>query len=453
MVALMKSFRGRGVLGVFGGSFDPPHLGHAMLPTYLRLRGLVDRVLVAPCADHPFGKPMRPFVDRLAWTRVAMEPHGDFVEVSAIEADLAMRKDGPSYTLRLLEAVAAAEPDWDVRLVVGSDIVDSGETQRWHRWDRIVEAFSPIVVPRAGHAPAEQCVLPEVSSTAVREALAQSQWDTLASWVPAQVLARLREPVLGTVWIVGQGNVAAHAGPWLRALGWSVVPLAGRSVTGSLREDLAEPDAVWVLVSDPSITEVAERLADSGRLPSQVPVLHGAGAALAREALAPLADAGHPVGTLHPICSLRAELVWPSNLSRAGFGIEGDPAARAVALRFVQGHPWLDLQTLDAGGRLAYHGACALAANHLSVLMDAAARALTDQGHPDDAVQASLAVLLESSLSNLVALGIPKGITGPVARGDTQTVQRHLEALPEPAKTLYRELSDRLVKLVAEAST
>src|SRR5690606_34598038 len=110
--------RRRPVIAVLGGSFNPPHLGHVLIPTYVLARGLADRVVVAPCWSHPFAKSMAAFVDRLTWTRVAMAVHGDAAEVTAIEAELAARRgDGPSYTIELLEAIAADNPGSDVRLV------------------------------------------------------------------------------------------------------------------------------------------------------------------------------------------------------------------------------------------------------------------------------------------------------------------------------------------------
>ncbi|MCY1005967.1 hypothetical protein OV079_10395 [Nannocystis pusilla] len=102
----------RPVLAVLGGSFDPPHLGHALIPTYLLARGLADRVLVAPCWSHPFAKQMMPFADRLALTRLAMAAQAETVEVSDVEARLAARRggEGPSYSYDLLRAVAEEHP-------------------------------------------------------------------------------------------------------------------------------------------------------------------------------------------------------------------------------------------------------------------------------------------------------------------------------------------------------
>lgn len=445
----VRDARSKPVLGVFGGTFDPPHLGHALVPAYLRLRGLAERVLVAPCADHPLGKSMSPFEERLALTRAAMAPLGDAVEVSDVEARLVRRLGGPSYTLRMLEAVAAEHPGYAVRLVVGTDIL--GEVTRWHRWEEIERRFPPIVVPRAGHAPPEACALPQVSSTQVRAWLEQggeAAEEGLAATVPAAVLAMLRADDAAAVWLVGHGHVSTHARAWLRAKGVAVHTVGARAlVDGTAIRPDAMPVGIWLLAQDPALESVARALA-AWSLPSSVPVLHGAGARRAHEVLAPLAGRGHPVGTLHPICSLRRERPGASRLHQAGFGVEGDEAARALALRWVGAQPWLDLQALDARGRRAYHAACALAANHLAVPYVAARDVLVGQGHPAAVVLPALDALLRSSLDNLLALGVPAGITGPVSRGDEAAVAAHLAALDDDTAALYRTLSERLSAIV-----
>ena len=436
------------VLGVFGGAFDPPHLGHALVPAYLRLRGVAQRVLVVPCADHPLGKDLSPFEERMALVRAAMSTMGEGVQVSDIEDRLIKAHGGPSYTLRMLEAVAQEHPDMDVRLVIGTDIVS--EVHRWHRWEEIERRFSPIVVPRAGHAPPDVCALPEVSSTQVRAWLRDGGPEAeagLEANVPAQVRAYLRRSTEAPVWLVGRGHVATHAEPWLRAQGRRVLRVAARELVEQGTHPVEMPGAIWVLAADPAILAVAKALAGAG-VPTTVPVLHGAGARRAAEVLAPLAERGHPVGTLHPICSLRRERPWPSRLGEAAFGLEGDPGARHVAQAWVGEQPWLDLQGFDDAGRRAYHAACALAANHLAVPYVAARDVLQGQGHAPEAVQGALATLLRSSLENLLAQGVPAGITGPVSRGDEAAVRAHVAALDDDTATLYRTLSERLASIV-----
>ncbi|MDC0720164.1 DUF2520 domain-containing protein [Nannocystis bainbridge] len=442
----------RPVLAVLGGSFDPPHLGHALIPTYLLARGLADRVLVAPCWSHPFAKSMMPFAERLALTRLAMAAQAETVEVSDVEARLAARRgEGPSYSYDLLRTVAEEHPGYAVRLVVGSDIVVRGELQRWHRAAEIAAEFSPIVVPRVGFADAEDCALPEISSTAVRAWLAAGDdpaaQEALTMAVPAAVLRRLQVGHVGHVWLFGRSNVAAHAEPWLRERGWSTATGSGRGLvdgTGELPE--GTPDAIWLLGQDGQLGAMAAALV--ARAAPRVPVLHAAGAVVAREGLAAAAAAGHPVGTLHPICSLRRERPQ-GRLGSCVFGIEGDPEARAVALRWIgpQGH--LDLQGLTAEQRTRYHAACALAGNHVAVLAELSAATMRSLGLPGPMATHAVGELLRSALENLLALGIPRGVSGPAARGDRAALTRHEAALEGEAAALYRMLSGQLVELLA----
>ncbi|MFZ6179837.1 DUF2520 domain-containing protein [Nannocystis pusilla] len=442
----------RPVLAVLGGSFDPPHLGHALIPTYLLARGLADRVLVAPCWSHPFAKQMMPFADRLALTRLAMAAQAETVEVSDVEARLAARRggEGPSYSYDLLRAVAEEHPGFAVRLVVGSDIVVRGELQRWHRAAEIAAEFSPIVVPRVGFADAEDCALPEISSTAVRAWLAAGDdpaaQEALTMAVPAAVLRRLRAGRVGHVWLLGRGNVSAHAEPWLRERGWSTAIGSARGlVEGTCELPEGTPDAIWLLGQDRRLGAMAAALVDRGA--PRVPVLHAAGAVVAREALAAAAAAGHPVGTLHPICSLRQERPQ-SRLGSCVFGLEGDPEARAVALRWLGPQRHLDLQGLGAEQRTRYHAACALAGNHLAVLGERATETMRSLGLPGATASEAIGELLRSALENLLALGVPRGVSGPAARGDLGALARHEAALDGPASALYRMLSGQLVALL-----
>jgi nicotinate (nicotinamide) nucleotide adenylyltransferase len=458
----MSAVRDTGpVLAVLGGSFNPPHLGHALLPGYLLARGDADRVLVAPCWDHPLGKSLAPFERRMSWMRLALAHHDERVQVSAIEAELARERGGrPSYTLELLEAVAAQYPDSRVRLVVGSDIVRSGETERWHRWDQIAERFDPIVVPRAGWSEPGAAALPEVSSTAVRAqmeqlraggAAADEARAALATMVPAAVAAAIERWIEAdelAVWVVGRSHVAAHVVPWLRDRGFAVAHLSARALLADCKLPLPEqtPVGVWLLCRENALDGVARALV--GRLPPGTPVLHASGGRRASEVLAALEAAGHPVGTLHPICSLRSERQH-SRLATASFGVAGAGEARRFAAVLAGDAPLLDINHLDARGRLAYHAACSLVANHLAVLLDRGVTVLCNRGLDADEAERALGELMLGALENLVALGVPDGVTGPLARGDRATVEAHIAALDDAgARTLYTELSERLAKLL-----
>ncbi|MBI5500951.1 MAG: nicotinate-nicotinamide nucleotide adenylyltransferase [Deltaproteobacteria bacterium] len=152
--------------GLFGGAFDPPHLGHLAVAAVALATGPLDRLLVVPCFAHPLGKRMAPWDDRLALCRLAFS-HLARVELSDIES----RLPAPSLTLRTVEALAARHPGVTWRLVVGSDAL--ADRSQWHRFDDIVRLAEPLVVGRAGHeAGADVFAVPDVSSSAIRSRLA-----------------------------------------------------------------------------------------------------------------------------------------------------------------------------------------------------------------------------------------------------------------------------------------
>lgn len=153
-------------IAVFGGSFDPPHLGHTLVAAYVLSRFCPDRVLVAPTLAHPFDKRLSAFEHRVAMCEFAMADLRR-VEVSTIESELAP----PNLTVRLLQALTARFPGATLELVIGSDLV--GETAQWHDFEQIRRLAPPLVVPRAGHLPKgfapDAPALPAISSTFVRE--------------------------------------------------------------------------------------------------------------------------------------------------------------------------------------------------------------------------------------------------------------------------------------------
>jgi len=158
---------------VFGGSFDPPHIGHLLAITAVLSLGRADDILMIPCVAHPFGKAAAPFDDRMAMCRlVAAEVPAGRAAVSDIER----RRGLSGRTLDTLLAVRQEQPDRELRFLVGADILE--EKDRWHRFDEIERLAPLIIVGRvAGEsrlAGAGGVLLPvaEVSSTEVRRMIA-----------------------------------------------------------------------------------------------------------------------------------------------------------------------------------------------------------------------------------------------------------------------------------------
>lgn len=175
-------------IGIYGGSFNPPHVAHVLAAAYVLACRDVDRVLVVPTFQHPFAKQLTPFADRIAMCRLAFRDLAR-VEVSSIEEDLG----GESRTVRTLEHLQSLHPDWRMRLIVGADVVH--ELDRWWSPERVKAIAPPLVLGRLGVAAppgfeSAPCVLPEVSSTAIRAAFAAGE--SPDDLVPHAVIAYAR---------------------------------------------------------------------------------------------------------------------------------------------------------------------------------------------------------------------------------------------------------------------
>lgn len=173
-------------VAVYGGSFNPPHVGHAMVAGWLRWTGQVDEVWLVPAFQHAFDKPLAPFERRVRWCASLAEAVGPWVRVEAIEAALPT----PSYTIDTLDALAARHPGVTLRLVVGSDALPA--LPQWKRWGQIAARYDPIFVARAGYplvADGLTPTFPDVSSTDVREAILAGR--SIAALVPVGIATDL----------------------------------------------------------------------------------------------------------------------------------------------------------------------------------------------------------------------------------------------------------------------
>lgn len=168
-------------VAVFGGSFNPPHLGHAMVAAWIRWADRADAVWLVPTFHHAFDKPLAPFDQRVSACRVLAEMIGPFVAVSAIEASLPR----PSYTINTLRALQAGSPKSTFQLVLGADNLP--QVGAWKEWPVIETEFTPIVVGRGSSLIEAAPSFPDISSTEVRRRVAQGL--PVDHLVPAAVVA------------------------------------------------------------------------------------------------------------------------------------------------------------------------------------------------------------------------------------------------------------------------
>lgn len=137
---------GRERIGVLGGTFDPPHVAHAIVAQDL-VEGLaLDRLLVVPAPDPPHRSFELPAATRLELVRRMFEG------VSRIEvSDLEYGREGPSYTVRTLETLRELHPEAELILVMGTD--QFAELDTWHEPGRLAELARIAVMRRQGDDP------------------------------------------------------------------------------------------------------------------------------------------------------------------------------------------------------------------------------------------------------------------------------------------------------------
>lgn len=131
-------------LGIFGGTFDPPHIGHLIVADdAMSVLGL-DRILFVPAGTHPLkgDAVVAPTHLRLEMIHAALREAGRF----AVD-DREIRRAGPSYTADTVAELEAEHPDAELYLLVGADIMK--EIHRWHRVPELAARARIAVMSRA----------------------------------------------------------------------------------------------------------------------------------------------------------------------------------------------------------------------------------------------------------------------------------------------------------------
>lgn len=264
------------------------------------------------------------------------------------------------------------------------------------------------------------------------------------------------------VLIVGAGHVGRGLYRAFRATrGIDVLGLHGRRPSGfttsygGLPSTIADANAIIVAVREDQIDDVLadlihERSAGNrGRLASGTVILHTSGSAEPQLVLN-LPDAGLSGGTFHPLIPFADPDRSAEMLKHAWIGIDGDEQARATSRRLA-GH--LGARTLDipSGSKAVYHAAAVMSSNFPVVLASLASELLAGLGIPERSAQQAVHSLMEGAVQNIGETPPDEALTGPVARGDGDTVMRHLSALrsnPE-AKAVYKRMSLAAIDMAA----
>jgi predicted short-subunit dehydrogenase-like oxidoreductase (DUF2520 family) len=269
--------------------------------------------------------------------------------------------------------------------------------------------------------------------------------------------------------IIGTGRLGTALAIALAQEGYSISALAarrresarraaalrGRLLDGSTRvlavKELGElrmPELLIIATPDDQIAPVAENVArldwDSG---SKSTVLHTSGA-LSASILSPLRKKGWSAGSLHPLVSVSEPKAGAQLLRSAFWSVEGDQRAVRLGKAIVR-----DLDgksfSISSENKPLYHAAAVMASGNVTALFDVAIEMLAECGLTRRQAQSALLPLLASAVRNLEKMNPAQALTGTFARGDVETVKRHLALLKnnKAALEMYRLLGLRSLDL------
>lgn len=270
--------------------------------------------------------------------------------------------------------------------------------------------------------------------------------------------------------LVGTGRAARALAPLLRTRHAILTAVVGRRAEPArvvadaavpvpaftLEDPLPHADWWFIAVSDDAIAEVDGRLAAAGAYQGARMATHASGA-LPAATLAGAARQGLAVASAHPLAPFAGAVASPEGEAPGRlpfFTLEGDDAAVQVVEAWLSDIGAEHLR-VDAASKPLYHAAATAAGNFVVTLLAYAGRLARSAGLPPAQAEAALADLAMSALHNARTLGAAQALTGPIRRGDADTVRAHLNALSERdprALRLYATLGLETVQLARRAA-
>jgi predicted short-subunit dehydrogenase-like oxidoreductase (DUF2520 family) len=271
---------------------------------------------------------------------------------------------------------------------------------------------------------------------------------------------------LKTINIIGCGRAAGSlARLWNQAESVAIGDILNRSRdssysavrkvdAGRVAEEIQDmrPADYWLIgANDSQILQLASDLASTRDDLDGVLVFHLAGR-FGLDVLGPLELSGAELAALHPVRSLTDARITVDDFAGTACVAEGSPAALDLLKPLIASidGSWLPVSAIDRG---LYHASVSIVSNITKSVAWKAQKWQQKAGLPADTAAAVTHQLLQSTMEDLTRAGARQTITGPVVRGDTSTIEAHLQALrashPEDID-VYRVLARTVLELAQE---
>lgn len=227
--------------------------------------------------------------------------------------------------------------------------------------------------------------------------------------------------------------------------------LTHSQVFRSLKDLVLNSDLIFITTNDNAIPEIVSQLVLTGCMQAQQLIAHASGV-LSSQVLKPLEEIGCNVYAIHPLQAFKEPLLACQSLKTTCFTLEGTPAKMDViqALFKKTNNPVLRIQ---ADHKTLYHAGACIISNYLVTLMDLGFRFFEQAGMQPNEIYGAVSPLIMGTLQNIQNSGPGNALTGPIARGDTLTIRKHLEEISEKMPSelaLYRLLGLKTLEMIGD---
>ena len=262
--------------------------------------------------------------------------------------------------------------------------------------------------------------------------------------------------------IIGAGNLGTALGYALSQKGYRIKALSCRTLS-SVRKSLQiigegkaftdnlqaaeQGKLIFICVPDSEIAKVVKELAGSAISWSEKHIFHCSGLVSA-EVLKPLKAKGALTASFHPVQSFSQKKGGPKQFEGIYFGLEGDEKALELAEK-IASHLGGYSIVIRSKDKALYHAACSVASNFFIVLIDVALSLLKFIGFEEKQASEIVLPLIQGTLQNIKEFDLESSLTGPVIRGDEESLEKHLDALRKYPGYLeiYRSLATQALEI------
>lgn len=264
---------------------------------------------------------------------------------------------------------------------------------------------------------------------------------------------------------IGAGKVGTSLGIFFKNNGLSLSGYFSRSDFSSqnaadLTESCSFPDIpellkvsslVFITTGDDQISSVINQIAQTSLLTENHTLIHTSGA-LSTDLFDPIKATGCGLCSLHPIMSFSDITNAALNLNKTMFTLEGNGKGLADVKKILEntGNPYF---IINKEHKVLYHAAACILSNYLVTLMDSGFGLLKATGIAEDQITKAFMPLITATLGNIENAGTVNALTGPLVRGDENTITAHVEAIKTQTpefSTLYQTMGLSTIDMIKD---